>query len=486
MLKKAYITKTAAITAMLFVILSGIASADENPSSEATLFQQKEMTGDFDKMVQRRTIRALVVLSKTFYFIDRGKQYGIAYEALREFEKFINRKLKRKTLKVQLVFIPVSRDELIPSLVNGLGDIAVANLTPTELRRKQVDFSDPVLSGVKELLITPATAPTINHIDNLAGKNIHVRWSSSYYESLVQLNIAFMKAGKPRMKLHPADETFEDEDILEMVNADLIPMTVVDSHKAVFWNDIFDNIKIHPDIAVRTEGKIAWAFRKKSPKLKAMVNRFVKGHKKGTMLGNVLYTRYLKNNKYVKNSTSEKEMAKYKEMVGFFKKYADQYDFNFLMIMAQAYQESGLDNSKRSHVGAIGVMQLLPSTATDPNVNIADIIKLENNIHAGTKYLRFIIDRYYKNEPMDDTNKLLFAFASYNAGPAKIKKIRNRSNKMGINPNIWFGHVENAAARFIGRETVQYVRNIYKYYIAYQMVSKQVEKNQKMKNSLAN
>ena len=463
---------------MLLSILSGAATADKKNPRKEILFPQKTMLGDFDKMVQHRTIRALVAYSKTFYFLDRGRQYGLSYETLREFEKFINKKLKTKTLKVQVVFIPVSRDELIPSLLNGLGDIAVANLTITTERQKQVDFSNPFLSGVKELLVTGPSAPPIKSIDDLAGKEIHVRRSSSYYESLIQLNTSFKKARKSQMKLVLADETFEDEDLLEMVNAGLIPMIVMDSHKAQFWKQIFDNIKVHQDIAVRTGGNIAWAFRKNSPKLKAVVNDFVKGHREGTMLGNILFKRYLQNTKYVKNSVSEKELKKYNSMVQLFKKYAGEYDFNYLMIGAQAYQESGLDHSKRSHAGAVGVMQLLPSTAADPNVNIANIEKLENNIHAGTKYLRFIIDRYYKDEPMDDVNKLLFAFASYNAGPARIKGLRKKAVAMGLDPNVWFRNVEIVAAKSIGRETVQYVSNIYKYYITYQMVLIQAEKKQ--------
>ncbi len=207
------------------------------------------MVGDFDEMVQYRRIRVLVTYSKTFYFLDRGRQYGLSYEALKVFEKFVDQKLKTKTLKFHVVFIPVSRDELIPSLLKGLGDIAVANLTITAERQKQVDFSDPFLSGVKELLVTGPSAPSIKSIDDLAGKEIHVRRSSSYYESLLQLNTSFKKAGKSQMKLVLADETFEDEDLLEMVNAGLIPMIVMDSHKAQFWKQIFDNITVHQDIA---------------------------------------------------------------------------------------------------------------------------------------------------------------------------------------------------------------------------------------------
>ncbi|MCG6974619.1 MAG: lytic transglycosylase F [Desulfobacterales bacterium] len=432
-------------------------------------------------MVQHRRIRALVTYSKTFYFLDRGRQYGLSYESLKSFEKFVNKKLKTKTLKFHVVFIPVSRDELMPSLLNGLGDIAVANLTITTQRQKQVDFSNPFLTGIKELIVTGPSAPPIKSIDDLAGKKIYVRQSSSYYESLIRLNASFKKARKSRMKLVLTDETLEDEDLLEMVNAGLIPMIVADSHKAQFWKQIFDNITVHQDIAVRDGAKIAWAFRKNSPKLKAVVNEFVKGHKEGTMLGNILFKRYLKNTKYVKNALSEKELKKYQSMVQLFKKYAAEYGFDYLMIGALAYQESGLNQNKRSSSGAVGVMQILPATAKDPNVNIPDIEKLENNIHAGTKYLRFIIDRYYEDEPMDEVNKMLFAFASYNAGPAKINELRKKASAKGLDPNLWFNNVEVAAAKSIGRETVQYVSNIYKYFIAYQMVLRQAEKKQKSK-----
>jgi len=470
----------AAITALTVALAMMASAAVTKSAPEAAMLENKPWIGDFNEMASMRRIRVLVAFSKTFYFLDRGRQRGISYDLLKEFEKFINKKLKTKTLKVHVVFIPVRRDELIPGLAKGLGDMAVANLTITPERLKHVDFSNPLLSGVKELLVTGPAAPPLAILDDLAGQEIHVRKSSSYYESLARLNETFKKAGKSQMKLFPADEAFEDEDLLEMVNAGLIPMIVMDSHKAQFWTQIFDKIQVNSDIAVRTGGEIAWAFRKNSPQLKAIVNEFVKGHKKGSLMGNMLFKRYLKSTKYVKNSLSAEELQKFQQMVELFKRYAAQYDFDYLMMAAQAYQESGLDQSTKSNAGAIGVMQVLPTTASDRNVNIAEIEKLENNIHAGTKYMRFIINRYYKNEPMDDLNKMLFAFASYNAGPAKVNSLRKKTVAMGLNPNVWFNNVEIAAAQVIGRETVQYVSNIYKYYIAYKMVTEQRERKQKL------
>ena len=458
---------------VIFVFMPSIpfAHADE---VKKILKLNEVWIGDFDGMVKRRVIRALVVHNKMLYFLDGATQRGTSYDGLKEFEKFVNKKLKTRTLKINVVFIPVTRDKLLPALIEGRGDIAVANLTITPERKKTVDFSDPLLTKVSEILITGPAAPAIKNLDDLADKKVHVRPSSSYYGSLKRLNALFKKQGKPPVKIIPADEYLEDSDLLEMVNADLIPMVIVDNHKARFWAEIFDHITLHPDIMVNTGGEIAWAIRKNSPKLKAIINKFVKGHKKGTLLGNIIFKRYLKDNKWTRNPISPKELKKFQDTVALFRKYADQYDFDYLKIMALAYQESQLDHSKRSHAGAIGIMQLLPSTAGDPNVNIPDIKVLEKNIHAGNKYLRFLDDRYFNDSSIDRLNQVLFTFASYNAGPGKVTRLRKEAAKMGLDPNVWFGNVEVVAAKRIGRETVQYVSNIYKYYVAYRLIVDQL------------
>jgi len=452
---------------LLIALLAGPTLAQDVKS---ILKLDQAWSGDFDGMVERHLIRALVPYSKTFYFLDGADQRGLEYELLKEFEKYVNTELKKRHLKVRMLFIPTKRDRLLPNLAKGLGDIAAGNLTITPERLKQVDFSDPYFKGVNEILVTGPAMSQIKTVEDLSGKEIHVRSSSSYYASLQSINAKFKKAGKKPMKLVLADEYLEDEDLLEMMNANLIPMIIIDSHKGEFWKQIFKALTLHPNIKVREGGQIAWAVRKKSPKLKEVINGFMKKHRKGTLMGNVLFKRYLKNTKWVQNALAEEEMERFKDAVQLFKKYAGRYDFDWLVVAALAYQESRIDQSKRSPTGAIGVMQLLPSTAADPNVGIHNIEKMENNIHAGVKYLRFINDRYYEREPMDILNKRAFALASYNAGPAKVAELRKEAREMGLDPNVWFRNVEIVAAKRIGRETVQYVSNIYKYYVAYRLI----------------
>ncbi len=441
--------------------------AAEEPAGDPPVVPLEVWQGDLDGMIERRRIRVLVSLSKTFYFLDKADQRGLTYELMKAFEKDLNKRLKLKTRKIHMVFIPVRRDELLPALVEGRGDIAAANLTITPERRKLVDFSNPYLEGVSEILVTGPAAPALESLEDLVGREIHVRRSSSYYESLARLNRTFRASGKTEISLIPADENLEDEDLLEMVNAGLIPMIVMDSHKAEFWERIFEDIELRPDLAVNRGGRIAWAVRKGSPELVKEINVFVKKHKKGTLVGNILFKRYLKDTNWVRNALSGGEIKRFQETLGLFKKHAEEFGFDSLMIAAQAYQESRIDQSKRSPRGAIGIMQILPSTAADPNVDVPGIEETENNILAGVKYLRFIADRYFADEGMDPLNRLLFAFAAYNAGPAKISRLRRRAAREGRDPNVWFRNVELVAAKAIGRETVQYVSNIYKYHIAY-------------------
>jgi membrane-bound lytic murein transglycosylase MltF len=457
-------------------------AAPAPPPVPALPHVEQKWRGDLDGMIERRMIRALVVYSKTFYFIDRGAPHGTSYDTLTAFEAFLNAKLKRRHLRVHVVFIPVSRDQLLPALLEGRGDIAAANLTITPARRRLVDFSDPFWTGISELLVTGPSSPPIRGIEDLSGRKILVRGSSSYFEHLAALNLRLKKEGKPRVKIELAPEHLEDEDLLEMVNAGLIPYVIVDSHKAKFWAKIFKNIRLHEDIAVNRGGEIAWAFRHRSPELKAAVDQFVKRARKGTLFGNTTFTKYLESTKWVRNSTSSEDMARFERTVALFKKYARRYDFDWLMLAAQGYQESRLNQKRRSPSGAVGVMQVMPSTGRA--MDVGDIHKLEPNIHAGVKYMRRMLDRYFDGAKLDPLNRNLFAFAAYNAGPTRIAALRRIAARRGLDPNVWFGNVERVAAEKIGRETVQYVSNIYKYYVAYRLARDEREMRERARERL--
>jgi membrane-bound lytic murein transglycosylase MltF len=427
--------------------------------------------GDLEELVKRRAIRVGVTFSRTHYFIDKGQQRGLAYESLTLFENELNEERKTGNLKVHIVYVPLPRDLLLPALVDGKVDMVAAMLTITPERRQIVEFTEPTRTNINEVVVTGPGAPPIASVDDLAGKEVFLRKSSSYHASILALNEQLQSRGKPAVVINPAPEVLEDDDLLEMVNAGLVPIVVVDDYMAEFWSKVFTDLRVHRDVQVRSGGSLAVAVRKENPQLRSAVSAWLKKHGKGDGFRNVVERRYLGNVNYVKNAAAEAERKKFAAVVELFKKYSAQYKLDYLLMAAQGYQESTLDHSVRSPVGAIGVMQVMPATGKE--LNVGDITEIESNIHAGVKYMRFMVDRYYANEPMDDLNKGLMTFASYNAGPGRVRQLRREAEKRGLSPNVWFGNVERIASERIGRETVTYVSNIYKYYVAYSLLAEQ-------------
>jgi membrane-bound lytic murein transglycosylase MltF len=449
--------------------------ADDDPGAgtpdEATMLTA--WNGDLDGMIERRYIRVLCTFNRTNYFLDKAEQRGVTYEAGRLFEAFLNKQLGMKTVKIHVAFIPVRRDQLFPLLAAGGGDIAASNLTITEARGVMGTFASPWASDVSQVVVLGANEAPIAAPDDLSGRTIHVRRSSAYFETLTALNAKLMTARKPPVRIVEADEQLEDDDLLEMVNAGLVPATVVDSHVAALWEKVFDKVQVQP-VALQTGGAIAWAVRKNSPKLLEAVNAFVAANPKGTANYNMLVKKYFSNTRRVRNARSEEDLARFRETISLFQRYATRYDFPWLLIAAQAYQESGIDQSRVSSAGAVGVMQIKPSTAEGSPVFIKGVgASAERNIEAGVKYLRYIADQLEDEGAMDRVDRGLFTFASYNAGPARVGQLRRKAKVRGLDPNRWFGNVEMVAAREIGQETVQYVANIYKYYVSYTLIQRE-------------
>jgi membrane-bound lytic murein transglycosylase MltF len=465
------------VLAVVFVVvgLQG-AHATDKPSALAAIMPKAD-TGDLDAMTKRRLIRILVPFSKTIYFIDKGRQFGTSVEFGTALEAELNKGKKKEIERVRVAFIPTSRDRLLPALNEGKGDIVMANLTITPKRLEQVDFSAPIYDKANEVLVTGPSGPAIGGVDDLSGQEISVRRTSSYYEHLAALNEQLKAQGKAEIQIRQIDENLEDEDLMEMVNAGLLPWTIVDQYKANIWAEVFTDLKVRDDIAVSTNGQTAWAIRKNSPQLKAMLDAFAGSHKIGTTFGNMLKASYFKSGKMLKRAYSPDDVERFKTLVAIFRKHAGEYSFDYLMLMAQGYQESQLDQSRHSPRGAVGVMQLLPATAAGKEIGIKDIASSEDrNVEAGAKYLRHLMDTYINEPNMTARDRQLMAFAAYNAGPGNLRKFRHKATEMGLDPNIWFGNVENSAAAIVGRETVQYVSNIFKYYVAYSLLEEQAEK----------
>jgi len=442
-------------------------------------------TGDFDQMLERRMIRVAVPYSRSLYFVDKGRERGLAAELVRDVERWMNTKYAKQLGKrpLTIYIVATTRDELFSDLRDGLADIAVGNLTVTPERLKLVDFvaADDKIVNV-EILVTGPASPAIASIADMSGKTVHVRKTSSYYESLTALNERFRKEGKAPVKLVLVPDALEDEDMLEMLNAGLLEAMVVDDWKAKMWAQVLPKIKVNETIVLREPTKRGWAIRKGSPKLAAALEELYQTSGKQTGVIPYRQRQYMKTIKALNNPTGS-DYKRFEETIALFEKYGQKYNFDPLMLAAQGYQESTLDQSKRSHVGAIGVMQIMPATGKD--LQVGDITVTEANIHGGAKYMDQLMTRYFQDAKFSEANRTLFAFASYNAGPGNISRMRKEAEKRGLDPNKWFNNVETVTAEKIGLETTTYVRNIYKYYVSYTLAEDAREQAAKLKQQVA-
>jgi len=453
-------------------LLAAAAFAQQSAAQPRVLPTQLagEWKGDFDGMIERRAIRVAVPYSRTLYFNDKGRERGLSADFVRDFERYINQKYRKQLGKrpITVIIRPTTRDLLLKGVLEGRADIAVGNLTVTEERLKTVDFVVAAHEKpASELVITGPKSPPITTVEDLAGKTVDVRRSSSYYQSLRALNDRFKKEGKPAVTLEIVPDALEDEDMMEMLNAGLFEAIVVDDWKAKMWAQVLPKIKVNEQAAVRTGGQVGWAIRKESPQLAAVLEEFYATFVKKQNLYQARLKQYYARVRQLKDPTASSDWKRFEAMLALFRRYGDKYGFDPLMLAAQGYQESQLNQNAKSPVGAIGVMQIMPATGAE--LKVGDITVIEPNIHGGAKYMDQLLTRYLKDAKFDATNHTLFGFACYNAGPGNIARMRREAEKRGLDPNQWFNNVELVTAEKIGMETTTYVRNIYKYYVAYKL-----------------
>ena len=447
-----------------------LASSTGAGSGSLKRFGVMPQFGDLDTMVERRAIRVLTVYGPGRYFL-KDEPRGTVQEYADELQKVVNEAFKTGLLTVQVPVIPVARDQLFSALRAGYGDIVMAGTTVTDNRQVGVDFTNPVSKPLKEVLITGPSAPRLGSLEDLSDQTVYLRLSSSYAESVRKLSQTLVEQGQAPIRIEAVDESLEDEDLIEMVDTGLLPWAVVDDYKPQMWREVFTRVTVRDDLVLREGARLAWAIRPDSPQLKTFLDTFLKENREGTLFGNIIRNRYIRDFNWTENAMGATELSRYHKLSALFRKYGTDYGMDPTLLAAQGFQESRLDQSVRSPAGAIGVMQLLPSTAKDKNVAIPNIDELEPNIEAGAKYMAFLKERYFSGPELDELNGSLLALASYNAGPGRIRRLRREAAERGYDHNLWFDNVEVIVAEQVGRETVQYVSNIFKYYLTYRWIN---------------
>jgi membrane-bound lytic murein transglycosylase MltF len=462
-------------------------AAEDDPSTvqvkendELRLNPGNTWTGDLRELRKRGVIRVLVEYSRTDFFVVKGELFGFEYELMKEYERFLN-KNRRGVARTRVVFIPTPFSEIIPALIAGKGDIAAADITITPAREEQVRFSVPYVKNVSEVLVTSRAVDAPRSIEYLSGKEVHVLGNSSHAEHLGEINRRLLASGKKEVKVIEAPAQFTAEDLLEMANAGIYANVVVDSHTARIWAKVLPNIAVHEEISVASDGRIAWAVRKESRDLVESVNAFF-GSVNNAMQATVhkIMPQYYGNTKYVIQANGTEYTDRLRRYAAYFQEYCRDYHFQWLMAAALAFQESRFNELLVGRTGAVGLMQVLPTTGSQ--LGFHDLRSPMKNIHAGILYLDFLRKKYFSDPTIPENQKIYFILAAYNAGPNRVNRLRTLASKAGLDPNSWFRNVEYMAMNAIGRETPNYVSNIEMYFTAYKEAYDIVDKRDELRH----
>jgi membrane-bound lytic murein transglycosylase MltF len=406
---------------------------------------------DLSEILKSKYLRVLTTKNSFDYYIYQGQHKGYQYELVKKFVENLNKKyMKKSQVKIQFEMIPVDYNELIPMLNSGKADLIATNLTITKKRHKLISFSKPYLLS-DELIIKNSNIKKI--------QTIHVRKSSSYFESL--------KTFDYEVDISP--ESLDTVHLVELVSLGIYEATISDSVYAQISKNIFDNISILKK-PLKNNQKVAWGLRTKSSNLLSEVNSFIPIIKNGSFLGNMLKRRYFNDISRTLKDQKLKRISKFDKLI---KKYAKLYKWDWRLLSSLCYQESRFNQKIVNKWGAIGLFQVKQMTANEPYINIPKIRglkNLENNIHAGVKYLSWIKNRYFSKKTIKLKDQYRLTIASYNAGPARVIKAMKLAKKMKLNPNKWFRNVEYAMAKMRKMEPVSYVSEINKRFVSYKIL----------------
>jgi membrane-bound lytic murein transglycosylase MltF len=427
-------------------------------------------------VLERRYLRVVTSKNSFDFFIHDGKRGGYQYELVKAFTRHLNRKYVkgRKEVPIQFDLLPVADDQLIPMLLAGRGDMIASRMTITPERQEQVLFSVPYRE-VDELVVTHGLTGDHRFLHDLAGQRVSVRRSSSYYTSLQALNEQLESEGKERIHIDTVDEELGTEAILAMVAKRALDFSVADSIVAETAVAVWPELRILTGMEVRKGGQLAWATTHAAQDLATEMNAFLPRYRHGSLLGNVAVQKYFEPDHSLHARIDGERTAPLSPYDDLLRLHAERYDFDWRLMAALAYQESRFNPLASNRSGAVGFFQIKPMTAREPYIGIPDVKgpeNVENNIHAGIKYLAWIKQRYFDSIPeMSEDDRMRMAMAAYNAGPRTLINARNRAVKMGLDPMLWFRNVEIALLTMRKTEPVKYVSEINQRYVSYQMLN---------------
>ncbi|MFD1678876.1 transglycosylase SLT domain-containing protein [Pseudomonas rhodesiae] len=418
---------------------------------------------DLAEIRSSRTLRVLVNQSRNSSGEVQGQAIGVEYHRLRAFEQYLNGHA-RDGQEINLKIIPKAKDQLLAALARGEGDlVAPGELLDINTAHKIVT-SDPIISDVPLWLVGVKGERRFTRLEQLSGRTLALTTGSAAADAVSQVNQKLALHKQPPIKVEWVDPTLAVEDVLEMVQAGIFHLTIVEKPIAERWSKILPKLRFDKQVAITSLGDEFWFVRQDASILRASIDRFLKTYRTPADR-DVAFQRIYRRLYQVRNPLARIDRQRLEKLRPVLQKHAEEQGMDWLNLAALAFKESALDPSARNSGGPTGLMQITPSAAQRVGVN--NIETLDSNVQASARYLTMIRRKFFASPKLNERERMAFVLAAYNMGPERVQGMRTEAKRRGLNPNQWFFQVERIAMEQVGMSAVGYVNSVNKYYLAF-------------------
>lgn len=425
--------------------------------------QHQAQSRDLDSIRGDGVLRVLVNQSRNSSGGVKGQEIGVEYHRLQAFEEYLNTQApgaKRLTFKV----VPTAKNQLLAALQRGEGDlIAPGELLDTS-GAKGVQASQPIVRDVPLILVGVRGQRSLRHIEQLSGRTLTLPAGSAADQALHELNRRLELRKLPPVKIEWVDPSLAVEDVLEMVQAGIYPLTLVEQPIAERWARVLPGLRLDRGLTVKTQDDISWYLRDDAPQLRGSVDRFLATYKPAAG-ADLAFEKAYKDMYRLNNPLVLGNVSKLEALRPVLQRHADAQGIDWLDLAALAFKESKLEPRAKGSGGATGLLQITPSAAR--RVGVADIRSTDTNVKAAARYMALIQRKFFASSRVNERERMAFVLAAYNLGPERVQRMRKEARKRGLNPNQWFFQTERIAMEQGGANVVTFVNNVNKYYLAF-------------------
>lgn len=427
---------------------------------------------DLAQIRSSKVLRVLVNQSRNSSGEVKGEPVGVEHHRLRSLEHYLNARA-RDGQEIRLKLIPRAKEQLLAALQRGEGDLAAPGelLDPSLVRG--VSGSAPVRDQVQLMLVGRKGERSFSRIEQLSGRTVALTSASAAGAVIEQLNQQLALRKRAAIKVEWVDPSLAVEDVLEMVQAGIYHLTVVERPIAQRWARVMPRLRLDSRVHLGQPQAMRWYVRRDASMLLATVDRFLQGYR-APANQDAAFERIYRRQYRVHDPLARKSRKRLESVRAVLQKHGAAQQIDWLNLAALAFKESTLNPAARGSGGAHGLMQITPSAAR--RVGVSNTATVDGNVQAGARYLALIRRKFFASPQLNERERMAFVLAAYNLGPERVQAMRAEARRRGLNGNQWFFQTERIAMEQVGMGPVNFVNSVNKYFLAFNRQRQSLER----------